>query len=444
MEAVWQRVKNALKNQMPGHSYRMWIEPVVFVGCRDQQVTLSCPNRFCKKRLLEHYAESIQLQFRAFAETSVKLTFEISNGNGGDRVPTETQLPLPDMNVRLQNGRLLRRDFTFDQFVVGGNNDFAYSAALSLASKNTDTAPALYLLGQTGMGKSHLSQAIGHHILAQNPGEQVYYITAEDFTNEMIQSLRRNNIDQFKERYRERCNVLLLEDVQFLSGKERTQLELSMTLESLSNAGKKIILSSCCPPGEIPKLSEKLRSHLASGVVSTIERPDYRTRVRILERKTALNGFELPEEVVAYLAGELTENVRQLQSGLIGVMAKASLLGVPVNVGLAESVVQNISRQNYAVTIEAIKKLVCKYYHISGKDLISRSRKQAIVRPRQIAIYLSRKYTDQPLQAIGRNFNRYHATVLHAVKTVSQDIKQNGPLQKPVEFLCHKLESGRF
>jgi chromosomal replication initiator protein len=294
------------------------------------------------------------------------------------------------------------------------------------------------------MGKSHLSQAIGHHVLSEYPDERVYYITAEDFSNEMVLAFRHDSISKFKEKYRNKCDVLLLEDVHYLSGKERTQVELALTLDSLFEAHKRIIFSSCYLPGEIPKLNDKLRSRLSGSLISKIEPPNFRTRVRILRKKAQSNGYQIPDDVINYLAGELTEDIRQLASGLNGVAAKSSLLGSPIDLKLTESVVKNIVRQRKKITIDVIKKLVCKYYNCSLKEVVSRSRKQRLVRPRQMAIYLSRRYTDAPLQSIGKAFNRYHATALHSIHSIERGLKENSSIQKQVEFFLQKLESGRF
>jgi chromosomal replication initiator protein len=269
-------------------------------------------------------------------------------------------------------------------------------------------------------------------------------MTAEDFSNEMIHAYRHDSINAFKGKYRNECDVLLLEDVHYLNGKERTQIELALTLDTLFEADKKIIFSSCYLPSDIPKLNDKLRSRFSCGLISNIDPPNFRTRVRILQKKTKLNGYKIPNEIIQYLAAELMEDVRQLESGLIGVTAKSSLLGAPIDLKLAESVVKNIVRQRKNITIDVIKKLVSKYYSISVDNIVSNSRKQYIVRPRQIAIYLSRKYTDSSLQAIGKSFNRYHATALHSISAVERGIKEKGPMQKQVEFLCQKLESGKL
>ena len=447
MEAVWEKVKSAIRNRIPKHSFEMWIEPLELEKGESDYWILACPNFFSKKRVSDLYGNLISTELRNEIGGSCNLTFVV----GGKRKPgpqKETmlnhQLSLPNDSIRPHSGRFFRRDFTFDQFVVGASNDFAYSASLSLASRKERRQNALFLLSKTGMGKSHLSQAIGHHVLSEYPDERVYYITAEDFSNEMVQAYRQDSIGKFKGKYRNGCDVLLLEDIHYLSGKERTQVELALTLDSLFEAGKRIIFSSCYLPGDIPKLNDKLISRFSGSLISCIDPPDFRTRIRILRKKALTNGYQMPDDVINYLAGELTEDIRQLESGLNGVAAKSSLLGVPIDLDLSESVVKNMIRQRKKITIDLIKKLVCKYYNCSLKDMVSRSRKQCLVRPRQIAIYLSRRYTDAPLQSIGKAFNRYHATALHSIHCIERGLKENGSIQKQVEFFHQKLESGRF
>jgi len=446
MKALWQQAKSSIKSRLPGHSFRMWIDPLEVSRCDEGDVVLLSPNFFSKKRVLDHYGTLIESELAKVSGMPCRLVIEVSPPKvlSGSKSGGNGQLALPQLQGRPHNGRLLRKDFTFDQFVVGGNNDFAYSASLSLASRRQGLQNSLFLLSKTGMGKSHLSQAIGHHILSEHPAERVYYMTAEDFSNEMIQAYRHNAINAFKSKYRSECDVLLLEDVHYLSGKDRTQIELALTLDTLVESGKRIIFSSCYLPTQIPKLHDKLMSRLGCGLISAIDPPNFRTRVRILQKKAKLNGCSVPGDVLDYLASELSDDVRQLESGLIGVTAKSSLLGIPIDIPLAESVVKNISCWRKRITIDAIKKLVSKHYGISVSDMVSSSRKQSIVRPRQIAIYLSRRYTDSPLQAIGRSFNRYHATALHSIGAVERGIKEKGPMQKQVEFLCNKIEEGKF
>jgi chromosomal replication initiator protein len=418
----------------------MWIEPLQVARCDESCIVLYSPNFFSKKRVLEHYGMLIESEIKKILGKSCRLSIEISATNVLPKPKTDEnpQLLLPNINVDRNNGRFLKKDFTFDHFVVGENNNFAYSASMSMASRKNGAQNALFLLSKTGMGKSHLSQAVGHHILSKRPSDRIYYMTAEDFSNEMVDAYQHNSINAFKQKYRNQCDVLLLEDIHYLMGKNRTQIELAFTLDTLFEAGKKIIFSSCYLPAEIPKLDDKLRSRLSWSLISNIDPPDFSTRVRILKKKASFNGYVVPEEVIHYLASELTDDVRQLESGLIGVATKSNLLGIPIEIGLAESVVKTIARQRKNITIDVIKKMVCKHYNLSISDIVSGSRKQSIVRPRQIAIYLSRRYTDTSLQAIGKSFNRYHATALHSIGIVEKGIKEDGPLKQQIEFNCYK------
>lgn len=446
MKRVWNEVKASIKSRIPDHSFRMWIEPLRIARCDENGMVLFSPNFFSRKRILENYGAMIESEIKRVLGRSCRLSIEISATVAlpKSKADDNLQLSLPNITARPHNGRLLKKDFTFDHFVVGKNNDFAYSASLSMASTKNSSQSALFLLSKTGMGKSHLTQAVGHFILSEHPSDRVYYTTAEGFSNEMVRAYQHNSINAFKEKYRNQCDVLLLEDVHYLRGKERTQVELALTLDTLFEADKKIIFSSCYLPADIPKLDDKLRSRLSCGLISNIDPPDFKTRVRILKKKSKLNGCKIPETIIHYLASELTEDVRQLESGLIGVTAKSLLLGEPIDFKLAESVIKNIIRQRKNITIDVIKKMVCKDYKISITDIVSSSRKKSIVRPRQIAIYLSRRYTDTSLQAIGRSFNRYHATALHSIGVIERELKENGLLQKQLDFFCKKLESGKF
>jgi len=447
MDKAWKDVKVSLKRRIPAHSFRMWIEPLELHRGDDDEWVITCPNAFSRKRVQEHFGAVIEPELRrVLGDTPCRVSYHVAGRRNSRKLNDEAhlQLPLPSESIRPHNGRLLRKDFTFDHFVVGASNDFAYSASLSLATQRECRQPALFLLSGTGLGKSHLSQAIGHHILDQAPDERVYYMTAEDFSNEMVQAYRHDAIEKFKAKYRQQCDVLLIEDVHYLSGKERTQIELAMTLDTLYEAGKRIIFSSSCLPSDIPKLHEKLRSRFTCGLISAIEPPSYRTRVRILQKKASLHNCHLPEPVINYLASELVGDVRQLESGLNGVAAKSSLLGVPIDLVLAESVVRHLANQRKQITLDVIKTLVCKYYSVSVADLVSRSRKQNLVRPRQMAIYLARRFTDAPLQTIGKTFNRYHATALHSIHCIEKGLKSDSSIRQQVEFFRQKLESGKF
>ena len=424
----------------------MWIDPLSLEETDEGDLVLVCPNAFSCRRVQENYADLIRQAMLTYGGQPCRIVARNGHKPISEAPPAtgHEQLTFQDIAPKPAAGRFLHKDFTFDQFVVGRNNDFAYSASLAMASRRKSDQSCLYLLSKTGLGKSHLSQAIGHHIMAEYPEERVYYVTAEDFSNEMVQSFRNDSFEQFKGKYRNQCDVLLLEDVHCLGGKDRTQLELASTLDSLYEAGKKIIFSSCYRPAEIPRLNDKLRSRFSYGLVSVIDPPDFKTRVRILKKKAKAKNIIVPPDVTQYLAGELTEDIRQLESGIMQVAAKSSLLGMPIDKMLAESIVRNIIRSRKEITVDVIKKIVCHHYNVTPKDLTSRSRKQAVVRPRQMAIFLTRRYTDAPLQAIGKAFNRYHATALHSINAIENGARKSASLRKQVEYLSDKLDRGDF
>jgi chromosomal replication initiator protein len=445
MDHVWRQVKAALSQQIPQQTFRMWIDPLKLEQEDNDRIKLTCPNRFFKKRIIENFSRTIRSQMRKQSGKAMELEITVASAKEPKkRAALPQQMALPGMDVQTQHGKLLRGEFTFDQFVVGQNNAFAYSAALSLAAQNQVQQHTLFLLSDIGMGKSHLSHAIGHHILAQSPRDRVYHMTAEDFTNEMVTSFKTNSVDAFKNKYHKNCDVLLLEDVQYLSGKERTQIELANTFDALFNDNKKIIFSGCCAPADIPKLNESLRSRLTGGLISNIEPPQYNMRFKILKQHANQKRWSVPELVLEYLASELTQDVRQLKSGLLGVVSKGSLLGQPLDIDLAAGVIKNMVSKQQCITTGSITKLVCKHYNLTHEELVSRSRKRSIVQPRQLAIYLARKYTGQSLKSIGNSFNRYHATVLHAIGAVEKGMRQGGPFQGQVRYLTQKLEAGDF
>lgn len=451
MDSLWLEVKAVIKERIPAPTFRMWIEPLEIESAEDDNMSLLCPNNFSKRRVNEKFLTLIEDEVSRITGKGVCIKLKVADAANrvavsdrkiytvSKRKESSKQLSIPSMKSALNGGRLLRKGFRFDNFVVGNSNQFAYSAAMSMASNDRTCPGSLFLLSDTGLGKSHLSQSIGHHIISKKPSDRVFYITAEDFTNEMIRSYKDNSIEKFKEKYRTKCDVLLLEDIHFLTGKDGTQKELAMTLDYLFEARKKIIFSSCYLPADIPKMNNQLVSRLSSSVISNIESPDYRMRVKILKKKSLEDSIDISQDIIEFLASELTDNVRQLESGLIGISAKSSLMDAPIDMDLARSVVGNIARQKKAVTLDSIKKLIAKEYRVTVAELLSKSRKQNIVRPRQMGIYLSRKHTDQPLQVIGKAYNRYHATALHAYNAVEKGIKESNTMRRQVEFLEKKL-----
>ncbi len=451
METVWKNVKTAIKSQISPSIYRLWIEPIEYVGSKNGTMALACPNFFIKKRIMTNYTDLINSELSRKAGRSLAFSLQVKSrdkqpdhetASGVYKRKHGQQLPLPGICPQPMNGRILRKDYTFDHFVVGHNCNLAYQATLALASRRHSDLNAVFLLSSTGMGKSHLSQAVGHKILSACPGERVYYMNAEDFTNEMVHSIKTNSIDTFKKRYREGCDVLLLEEIHMLSGRTRTQTELALVLDHLYESGKKLIFSSCASPSQIPKMSDHLVSRLGQSMMTVIEPPDFRTRVKILIKKASARGIELSGDVAEYMASELVENVRQLENGLIGVSSRSCLLGEQINLRLAEQVVRNIVTRRKNITIDSIARVVSREFGVPIKDMVSKSRKKSVVRPRQVAIFLSRRHTSLPLQSIGRKFNRMHATVIHSINSVEKELKLKGDLYSQVQIIEKKLESG--
>ncbi|OQX61303.1 MAG: hypothetical protein B5M56_09465 [Desulfococcus sp. 4484_241] len=455
-KALWEKVKAGLKTRVPANNYMMWIEPLEFKTLQDEAIVLACPNLFSKRWVESNYADMIESMACDLGgqRLGVKIEVDPNPGNGqengndgksasGRKDNRHKQLALPNTQLPPPTGRVLKRDFTFDNFVVGNNNDFAYSAVLSMGSKERFGEKALFLASKPGMGKSHLAQALGHHVLRSYPGRRIYYITAEDLSNEMVHAYTTKKIGAFKKKYRTGFDMLLLDDIHALAGKERTQSELTSILDYMLDADKKVLFAGCCLPGEMPKINEQLKSRLSCGLITTMEKPDFRTRVRILQKKASLNGYRVPVEIMECLADNLTQDVRQLESGLKNLAAKSSLLGVPIDMDLAESVIKNMAVHQNAINLDTIKKIVCRSYGISTTEINSRSRKQRIAWPRQVAIYLSRRFTDHSLKTIGRSYNRYHATVIHSINTVEKAMRENRTIHKEIDYIIKKIESGK-
>lgn len=447
METVWNRAKECLKEVMDQKSYSLWVQPLRFLDSDEGAIYLGCPNKFSRNWLQENYASLFHRQLSEAGLNGHKLIFKVlsnrdlhefqpSEGNGNGK-----QLTLPTMPKKIKAGdKYLNSRFTFDRFVVGECNEFAYSVSKALANESHFQYTSLFLLAKTGLGKSHLIQAIGNSILQRKPTAKVLYITTEDFTNEMIYALRNNLIDQFKNKYRRLCDVLLLEELHFLGGKEKTQIELGYTLDSLFNDGKMVIFTSPLKPEEIPNMKRMLSSRLTSGVITSIEKPGFHTRVNILKQKAIERNVSLPEEVAYFLAENITQDIRHLEGSLDSLKAISFFLEKEITMDLARETVKQLIPAKHLATVEDIQRIVCKYFKIDTEALTSKSRKKAISYPRSIAIYLCRKYTEKPLESIGRSFNRNHSTILYDDAKIKRNIGIDDTVRREVEFLCRQIE----
>jgi len=445
MSTIWEEMKNLIQQELPRKSFSLWINPLTFLEKKDNRFILGCPNKFSFNWITENYKGIIEEKLNKIGNGRYKLALKVDVPKKRGPLPgifnDSKQLTLPNVRKNGRNGlRGLNHEFTFDRFVVGKCNEFAYSASKALALGDNWPYSSLFMFAKTGLGKSHLSQSIGHAILQHDPNVKVYYITAEDFVNEMIFGLKNNRIEEFKNKYRRACDVLLLEEVQFLGGKEKTQLELGYTLDVLANDHKKIIFTGSLLPKNIHNLTKELSSRLTSGIITTLESPDYKTRIKILEKKSSEQNLSLSGEIIHLLAKHLTLDVRQMESALRCLKAKSELLKARIDLDLAREILKDHIREQSSSSIKNIENLVCQYFKVDPQMLRSNSRKKILSYPRNIYVYLCRHYTNATLQTIGKSICRNHSTVLYASEVIEHKIKVDAVVKNQINFLSQKLK----
>jgi chromosomal replication initiator protein len=349
--------------------------------------------------------------------------------------PPAAELPLEDGQV----GGLAPR-YSFDTFIVGPSNQFAHAACRAVAEAPSRSYNPLFIYGGVGLGKTHLMHAIGHYVLNHLRSLKLTYISSERFMNEMINALRFDRILDFRERYRS-VDVLLVDDIQFVAGKEGTQTEFFHTFNALYDSQKQIVISSDSPPHEIPQLEERLRSRFEWGLIADIQPPDLETKVAILKRKAEAEGVGLPDNVALFIAGKIKSNIRELEGSLIRLVAYASLTGREISLSLAQDVLRNILQHDErAVTIEVIQKFVADYYQLKLTELKSRNNSKSVAMPRQIAMYLCKALTNASLPEIGRSFGgKHHSTVIHSVRKIEELRKRDGDFNTLLNTLSESL-----
>jgi chromosomal replication initiator protein len=435
--AIWTNLLDHFKPGLDPEEFEVWLKPLRPLPAAPGKLVLGCPNAFHRSWVRDHYLPRLKaLLGQVDAEASLSL--EIASPAAG-ALPNGAarQLELP----RLASSTLpsLNRRYVFERFVAGRSNEFACAAAKAMAQGQRLFSNTLFLVSGTGLGKSHLTQAVGHHVLGVEPGARVAYLTAEDFANQMIAAIRGKRMDQFKDRFRRGCDLLLLEEVQFLAGKDKTQEELSYTLDALWDAGGKVVFTGNCPPHQVKGLKRNLLSRLQGGVTAAIDPPDQATRVRILEAMARDEGVGVERQVMEYLAQELDGDVRRLQSALVGLMAKGSLTGRPMDLALAAEILGQVQRQLRRVTPEQIRDMVAQAYGFSILELTGKSRRKAVSRPRNLALYLCRRHTEASYASLGRLFNRDHSTVIYGVEQIERVLAADPRLGQEVSFLEQRL-----
>jgi chromosomal replication initiator protein len=457
VENFWDAVKPELENRFKGDVYDMWFKPMACLQQTDTEVVLTVPNEFSAIWVADNYLELIVEKIRLVAGRPVKVALkvfeapeklldrELSLGTIASRVESSRAsaqtIPSPRNESRAPIGNFLNPKNTFENFVVGQNNNLAHAASVAIANAPAKAYNPLFIYGDTGLGKTHLMHAVGHFILKNNRLAKVAYVSTEKFTNEFIRAIQENTLVKFRQRYRS-VDVLLIDDIHFLSGKERIQEEFFHTFNDLFESGKQIFLTSDRPASEISKLESRLVSRFQWGLVSDMQAPDLETRVAILSNKAGSLGMQLPEDVLQFIAEKVSRNIRRLEGALTRVASYNALMGKAVNLEVAEQLLGDILQEEAQnqVTIEKIQKRVADYFNLRLSDMVSRRRPANIAFPRQIAMYLSRILTSHPLQEIGGGFGgRDHGTVIHACKTVENIMDQDEAVRRSVEYLKSQL-----
>lgn len=439
MASIWEAVKGAIRDEMSSSTFQLWIEPLQVEQGPAGELLLACPNPFSLRWVQAHYLPLIRQSLQNLGQQPPEVHLKLLTAPPRPVcLPPSVQPALPQMAPKAAKGAL-NRAYTFDNFVVGASNRLAYQASQALAQNDTFYNHILFITSSPGLGKSHLSQAVGNFVTQTAASGRVFYLTAENFANEMVGALKCGRMADFKDRFRRECDVLLLEEVQFLSGKEKIQAEVCYTLDTLMSRRKRLVFTSCHLPGEISHLSRELRSRLTGGIITPIGPPDFPTRVNILANKAETRGVQVSEQILEYLAEYITEDVRRLESALDCLLARASLLGQPFSLRMAQEVLQDLQAVATRLSIPEIQKIVCDYYGVSLAELVGRSRQKRLVRARQLGFYFARLYTAKTMAELGQLFHRSHASVVHALQTLERERKTNQRLAKEVQLLEEKL-----
>jgi chromosomal replication initiator protein len=451
--SIWDQVLSRIEDQVGKHSFSTWFKPTSLLLDGGSSLSIRVPNLLFVEWLPKHYSVVLAEALREVGRADVKLVFVPDPGgatteNRGPALkfaPPKTAEPLepavaePEPEPQRAGGLIPR--YTFDSFIVGPSNQFAHAACRAVAETPSRSYNPLFIHGGVGLGKTHLMHAIGHYVVQHHPGLALTYISSERFMNEMINAVRFDRILDFRSRYRG-VDVLLVDDIQFVSGKEGTQNEFFHTFNALHDAQKQIVISSDRPPHEIPALEERLRSRFEWGLIADINPPDIETKAAILKKKAEGEAVPLPDSVAMYMASRIKTNIRELEGSLIRLIAYASLTGKPLTIELAQDVLKNVlDHDEKAVTIEQIQKFVAEYYQLKLNELKSRNNSKSIAMPRQVAMYLCKALTHASLPEIGRSFGgKHHSTVIHSINKVEDLRKKDTEFEKQVMTLLQHFK----
>ncbi|HHV15378.1 MAG TPA: chromosomal replication initiator protein DnaA [Gelria sp.] len=422
--AIWNQVLQSIAEEIDASSFDIWFSMVNFETAHDNKLYISVPNSLTKEWIESRYLDSLQNKLRSLTNQEMELILS-----------TESQFEKDGMFFGLNH------KYTFDTFVVGNSNRFAHAACYAVGEAPSKAYNPLFIYGGVGLGKTHLMQAIGHHILRKKRGYTVVYVSSEQFTNELIGSIKDDNMAGFRNKYRG-VDVLLVDDIQFLAGKERTQEEFFHTFNTLYESDKQVVISSDRAPRNIPTLEDRLRSRFEWGLITDIQPPDLETRIAILRKKAQLENYNVPYDILDYIANYIDSNIRELEGALVRLVAFSTITNKPLNMATAIEALKDIlpPPQPKKITIESIQNTVSKYYGVEKSELLSKKRNKHIVYPRQIAMYLCRRLTEASFPQIGEQFGgRDHTTVMHANEKIERNVESDGQLAAEIKDLCEKI-----
>ncbi|MDY0232132.1 MAG: chromosomal replication initiator protein DnaA [Candidatus Saccharicenans sp.] len=434
----WNKILTGIKNRVEEQAFDTWFEPTSYIGEEGETLYIKVPNSYFKDWLTFHYSNIInecsqEIFNRIF---DIKFIYDESPTPFLRNSPEERKL-----HQRVLQTASLNPNYTFENFVVGLCNQFAHAAALAVAKNPAKSYNPLYIYGGAGLGKTHLMNAIGHQIMHNNTHSKVLYVTTERFMNELINHLQYGKVLEFRQKYRA-IDVLLMDDIHYLSGRERTKEEFFHTFNHLYDSQKQIVISSDCPPRDIPHLEDRFRSRFEWGLIADLRPPDIETRIAILKKKAEMEDIVLPEPVALYIADKVHSNIRELEGYLRRVIAFASLKGTKIDLDLAiEALKGLLDASANVITVEKIQKVVCNYYKIKPSELKSRNNSPKFSFPRQVAMYLAKELTNSSLPEIGKKFGgKHHTTVLHSIRKIEKLRASNPDFNKDINNLTDLLK----
>lgn len=448
VQQVWQETLDVVRAELNTPTFKTWFEQTAPLGIIEQEMVISVQNDFARDWLETRYSSLLSSALTQVTGAPMAVRFSVPG-----ELLVEPTLEMATEPIAIEGieppaasaggeGAELNPKYVFDSFVVGPSNQFSYHVALAVAEAPGSAYNPLFIYGGAGLGKTHLLQAVGAYVRSAYPYMKVKYVSSEQFTNDFINSMRdKNRIEGFRRSYREN-DVLLVDDIQFIAGKEGTQTEFFHTFNTLREAGKQIVMTSDRPPAEIGDIEERLRTRFGGGLIADIQPPDLETRIAILRRKAQSDGHDVPDEVLSLIADRFSSNIRELWGALLRVVAFSSVTRHPVNLDLAHSVLKNIfpERSVKPISISLIQQEVCRYYQISKNELVGNKRSQSIAFPRQIAMYLSRELTDHSLPKIGGEFGgRDHTTVMYANTKIQRLMNEQRDVYNQIQALTNVI-----